>query len=102
VASPPGTYVVTASDQLGEATVTINYDPASPSKQLRNVGSPARCLVAENTMTHPVTYYVRTPAGTLTGDLPTGHTDATVNQITAQSGITGLANLQMGLGPLPG
>lgn len=99
MANPPGTYVISSSDRTGAATVTINYDPASPTKALRNVGTPGRCLLADNGMSHPVPYYVKTPQGLFTGQLPTGHTDATVNQIVASSGITALQDIEMGFGP---
>lgn len=99
--SPAGTYAITASDQVGMVTVTINYDPASPIKALRNVGSPPRCLLADNATAGPFPYWVVTPEGTLTGNVPLGNTDLTVNQITAQSGITDLTDISMGLGPLP-
>jgi hypothetical protein len=101
MASPAGTYVITASDQVGMVSVTINYDPASPVKALRNVGAPGRCLVADNATSGPYPYWVVTPEGTLTGNVPLGHSDLTVSQITAQSGITDLTDISMGLGPLP-
>lgn len=101
MASPPGTYVISASDQSGTVTVTINFDPASPVKALRNVGSPSRCLVADNATGGPYPYWVVTPQGTLIGNVPVGHSDLTVSQVTAQSGITNLTDISMGLGPLP-
>lgn len=99
MASPPGTYVLNASNSVGQVTVTINYDPASGGKTLRNVGSPGRCLVADNSTGGSVPYYVKTPQGMLQGVVPVGHTDLTVNQITVSTGITELANIEMGLGP---
>lgn len=102
MASPPGTYVLMASNSVGQVTVTINYDPASPTKALRNVGTPARCLVADNSTAKPMPYYVKTPQGILTGSVPIGHTDLTVNQITVSTGITDLANIEMGFGPYIG
>lgn len=95
--SPAGTYVISASDATGRCTVTINFDPAQPTRPLIDRGSPARCLVADNTAAIPWPYYVKSPQGLLEGTVPVGHTDLTASQIRAQSGITDLSTIEFGL-----